>query len=735
MRRNVWLPSLLAVSLLLSTPVLGQAPQDCVSIFAMFKAANVPITPAAAQTDCCQFYWASGTDANADDYYENFVNCDGGRVTRFQLENYNVGTLDYFQNLTGLLRLNLINAGVTGALPTWLPTLTNLTRISIGDNSMTGSTEVLGQLPNLSDLILRNNSFSGSLAWISSATNLQILSIGYNQFSGDFPSISRLTKLTTVNIGNNAFTGPLPDPANFPMLSSYYVFNNRFSGAIPSISKNTNLVTFNVNNNSLTGSAPDPSNSPKLTYYGVQFNSGLTGNLPDGIFSLRNLDSLILASCSFKGSLGAGLSDMTTLETLWLDHNPGLTGNLPDLRKLTKLSSLDFSSTGLSGPLLLASNTGSTYCDVSNSNLCLSGGSINSIPNRCQTTGGGSKLPACPAGTVTTTAGAAGGTGTGSSPQGTGTATSSGGTNSNNAASSPGGGSSIGPIIGGVVGGIAALLILAGAAFFLLRRKNANKSVETPQAPPSQPPQPYPQLGQQQQYSQSMYAPSSYPASPPMAAVPYMQAPPSHTSLASSAQQQYSNMSGSIYSGQGYGMSAHLLAAPGSVGTVGTTTSTNSTKVNEVYIVGQPYVATQQDELTCQPGEKVFVSDLFVDEWCKGLNLETMQSGMIPYAVLVPANQPSQVQSRMMSGSVYQPHARGQSVGVSSQINLGDQGLASLRTYLDRGIINSQQYQTGSAVLTGNPNASAMFGNPNASAMFGNPNASAMFGDVKGPGV
>ncbi|KAJ3337477.1 hypothetical protein HDU93_001029 [Gonapodya sp. JEL0774] len=189
-------------------------------------------------------------------------------------------------------------------------------------------------------------------------------------------------------------------------------------------------------------------------------------------------------------------------------------------------------------------------------------------------------------------------------------------------------------------GGIAGLGIIAALAWYLGRRRGSKDITSTPssyvpyQPAPTNPPFP-PSTGQPQ-YNQPQYNP----ASPQMAPIGYASPPFSQSSMLSSVPTQNTvPTSASLYNGQ-YGATQPLLAPPGSLGTVGsagTATSSNSTKVNEVYVVAQPFFASQEDEMTCQQGQKVFVSDLFMDDWCKALNLETMQSGEIILEIVGPA--------------------------------------------------------------------------------------------------
>ncbi|KAJ3339546.1 hypothetical protein HDU93_008077 [Gonapodya sp. JEL0774] len=664
--------------LLVAIAVVGvraQAPADCVSIFAAFRAGNVTITPAAAATDCCEFLAPNGPDKNADGYFENFVECAGGRVTRIQLIGYNIDSLS---NLTALTLLTVHDNLIAEPLPSWLPNLVNLEKLNLNDNFITGTTGVLGQLRKTTYIDVSGNLLTGNPSWLATSTQLSTIILEKNQLSGTFPDISGLTNLTSLRIGDNQFTGALPSTTSFPALLTYSVYSNKFTGAIPALTNNPLLITFNVNNNSLTGSLPDPSNCPKLTYYGAQKNIGITGTIPAGVFKLANLQTLVLSDDSLSGPLGSGLSDMVQLSTLYLDGNTKLNGTM---------------------------TAGTDFCSLANTNLCLVGGNVNSIPSRCQT-GGGKSLAACSSSAGTATSKSSG-TGTASASS---TAT-AGGQSSSDTGS---GGSSLGPIIGGVVGGIAALGLIGGLAWYFGRRRGTKEANSPPSTAPGGPPsQPYAPLDGQSQF----YAPQYGQPVPQMPPVSYANSPYSQGSMLSNVPQHGSPQnSGSLYNMGQYGSQVHLMAAPGSMGTLGSSISSTSTKVNEVYVVAQPFLASQEDEMTCEQGQKVFVSDVFPDNWCKALNLESMQSGVVPLAVLVPANQPGMVQSRMLSGSMYQPQARGQSIGAGSTIVSGDQALLSLRNYLDMGIINSQQYMSGSTVL-------------------GNSAAIGMHGDVKGPGA
>ncbi|KAJ3339547.1 hypothetical protein HDU93_008078 [Gonapodya sp. JEL0774] len=710
-------PALFLAATLVVSLVRAQAPTDCVAILAV----DLIQRPMDTSTSYSTMKGCDGEFALM--IYslksQNFVECEGGRITTIQFINFNFTSLSYFANLTAVTFLNVRNNLIAEPLPSWLSTWTNLNKLVLDNNRMTGTTEVLGTLPKLSYVSLSNNGFTGNPAWLSTSTQLSTIYLDVNQFSGTFPDISQLRNLSYIDVGQNGFTGPVPSTTNFPALVAYSMYSNGFTGAIPSLSSNPLLISFNVNNNSMTGSLPDPGGCPKLTYYGAQRNSGVTGSIPPGLFTLSNLKTIALSRDSLSGPLPSGLGDMTQLVTLWLDGNTGLNGPIPDLSKLTKLTSLDLSNTSLSGGILLASNVGGDFCSLANTNLCLVGGSISTIPSSCRT-GGGLSLPACAATTASSGTSTAKVESTSvtsaktSSSSATATAAASGSEGPAGGTPNSGGGSSTGAIVGGVVGGIAALGIIAGLAWYFGRRRGASK--DTPSgASTSAPLNPtYPPPNGQTQY----YAPQYNNPVPQMAPVSYPNSPYSQGSLGSSIPPQGSSSqnSGSLYSTGQYGSGARLLAPPGSLGTVGSSTSSGSTKVNEVYVVAQPFFASQQDEMTCQQGQKVFVSDVFADDWCKALNLETMQSGIVPMTVLAPANQPSIVQSRMMSGSLYQPNARGQSVGAGSTIVTGEQALASLRNYLDMGIINSQQYMTGSRVL-------------------GNSSFAMGHGDVKGPGA
>ncbi|KAM0025045.1 putative non-specific serine/threonine protein kinase [Helianthus debilis subsp. tardiflorus] len=76
----------------------------------------------------------------------------------------------------------------------------------------------------------------------------------------------------------------------------------------------------------------------------------LSGSIPTSLFSLPNLQTLILQSNSFSGTIPPVISNLKAIETLDISHNL-LSGSLPDTSSLLTLTRLDLSFNKFTGSL------------------------------------------------------------------------------------------------------------------------------------------------------------------------------------------------------------------------------------------------------------------------------------------------------------------------------------------------------------------------------------------------
>ncbi|XP_040376280.1 receptor-like protein 3 [Oryza brachyantha] len=191
--------------------------------------------------------------------------------------------------------------------------------------------------------------------------NLQHLDIGNSMLFGKFPMwLSKVTNLEVLGLCNNQLTGPVPVwIKNLNFLFSLDISNNSFTGEIL-----TTLIQLPALN---SGSKVSPLDTkpPELTIYGDSrrqyltqrallniSGNGFTGVIPPEIGQLKSLDiALDLSFNSISGEIPQAICNLTNLDMLDLSNN-NLTGTIPlQLNKLHFLSAFNVSNNDLEGPI------------------------------------------------------------------------------------------------------------------------------------------------------------------------------------------------------------------------------------------------------------------------------------------------------------------------------------------------------------------------------------------------
>lgn len=211
-----------------------------------------------------------------------------------------------------------------------------VTRIQIGRQNLQGT------LPNSTT--------------IQTLTQLERLELQFNNISGPLPSLKGLSSLQVLILSNNQFTSiPTDFFAGLTELQSVEIDNNPFeSWEIPdSLKDASSLQNFSANSANISGKIPDFLALPVLTHLHLAFNN-LEGVLPLG-FSTLQVQTLWLngqkggANNNMLGGTVDVLQNMTSLTQVWL-HSNAFTGPLPDfsgLQNLGDLSLRDNSFTGI----------------------------------------------------------------------------------------------------------------------------------------------------------------------------------------------------------------------------------------------------------------------------------------------------------------------------------------------------------------------------------------------------
>ncbi|KAK9013134.1 hypothetical protein V6N11_041153 [Hibiscus sabdariffa] len=169
------------------------------------------------------------------------------------------------------------------------------------------------------------------------------------------------------------------------------------SGQLPNAIGNlTQLQTLSLRLNALSGSIPsDFAKLSTLRNLYLQGN-GFSGQIPDSLFTLQNLTRLNLANNNFNGTIPATVNNLTRLGTLYLEKNQ-LSGSIPDI-DLPSLVQFNVSFNQLNGsiPKGLSGQPRTAFqgnslcgkplvsCDgIANSGSKLSGGAIAGIAIGC----------------------------------------------------------------------------------------------------------------------------------------------------------------------------------------------------------------------------------------------------------------------------------------------------------------------------------------------------------------
>ncbi|GAV88940.1 Pkinase domain-containing protein/LRR_1 domain-containing protein/LRR_8 domain-containing protein, partial [Cephalotus follicularis] len=309
-------------------------------------------------------------------------------------------------SLPNLLFFSIAQNQFTGSIQFSFSNDSQLERLQLNNNQLTGMGPFMSKLPRLQWLIMFDNylgsggdddlSFLSSLVNTTRPTTLQYLAISSNNFGGMLPrEICNLTELIVLSLDYNKIHGSLPPGiVNLVNLQQIDASDNHLSGIIPpNIGILQNLVKLNLYNNMLTGYIPSSfGNSTNLNNLDLSQNN-LQGSIPSNlskslsvlVLSSNNLSSIIpqtiglssflisvdLSKNHLIGSLPTEVEKLTHLEELYLYENI-LSGEIPScLSSCTSLEALYMEGNFFHGPipLSLSSLRGLQVLDLSRNNL------------------------------------------------------------------------------------------------------------------------------------------------------------------------------------------------------------------------------------------------------------------------------------------------------------------------------------------------------------------------------
>ncbi|KAG6476805.1 receptor-like protein kinase HSL1 [Zingiber officinale] len=187
---------------------------------------------------------------------------------------------------------------------------------------------------------------------------LAFLSLSFNYINSSLSdaALAACAALAHLDLSQNLLVGRLPDAlADLPALTYLDVSGNNFSGEIPpSFGRFRRIESLSLVANLLTGGVPDfLGNLTTLRQLNLSYNPFAPGSIPSSLSDLASLEVLWLAGCGLVGEIPRSLGRLSKLLDLDLSNN-ALSGRIPaTLVNLSDVVQMELYNNSLSGPIPL----------------------------------------------------------------------------------------------------------------------------------------------------------------------------------------------------------------------------------------------------------------------------------------------------------------------------------------------------------------------------------------------
>ncbi|KAI4344906.1 hypothetical protein L6164_012088 [Bauhinia variegata] len=296
-----------------------------------------------------------------------------------------------FEGLTSLQNLSLSNNLDLAAwtIPTGLTQSSSLRILELGSVNITGTIpDFFGSFPSLQEVRLSYNNLTGGLP--KSFGGSEIANLWLNNqnigLTGTIEVLGSMPQLSQVWLHSNKFTGPIPDLSNCTNLFDLQLRDNALTGIVPSsLMGMSSLKNVSLDNNKLQGPFPEFGKGVLITLEGVNSFCKMTvgpcddrvttllqiaeafgypSNLADSwqgndpcqpwtciVCTGNKITTVNFERQNLQGTISPAFANLTDLRNLYLKDN-NLTGSIPErLTTMASLVNLDVSNNNLSGEI------------------------------------------------------------------------------------------------------------------------------------------------------------------------------------------------------------------------------------------------------------------------------------------------------------------------------------------------------------------------------------------------
>ncbi|XP_050230934.2 receptor-like protein EIX2 [Mercurialis annua] len=247
--------------------------------------------------------------------------------------------------------LDIHNNNMSGEIPLSLQNWKNLIALDLRDNELGGdiSTWTTGEAHHLAILNLRRNKFHGQISEkLCHMAPLQILDLADNNLSGSIPKcISNLTAMKTEG-ASGQWLRPYTRAVMIYIVSATIMSKGRTMEYDRILRY---VRSFDLSNNKLSGEIPEEITSLVQLQSLNLSNNLLDGRIPENIGAMQSLESLDFSENQLIGEIPQSMASLSYLNYLNLSYNK-LSGKIPVSTQLGNLEASSFIGNNLSGPPL-----------------------------------------------------------------------------------------------------------------------------------------------------------------------------------------------------------------------------------------------------------------------------------------------------------------------------------------------------------------------------------------------